>query len=150
MEIVTTVFDERYNQFTGPNDFVIPFVPKFLLLENAECEVYQTQKPLQISRKELIHTWIEQGKGISEFRVPRFPSHFKRQRKCNISPDTESHMKVRISSDYVTIFKSCMKDCWDFAVGKEKLRETEIEEASDLVAIAEDYKLRSGLNPESN
>ena len=111
MKIEVILFDDQYQNFDGKDDFVIPFVPKFLLLENVVCEVAKTHEPLKVIRKELIESWIEMGIRIRNFPIPKKPTNYKLEKKCQLSLEESSHIKLKITKNYSVIYNACNNIC---------------------------------------
>ena len=111
MKIQLSIFDDRYEGFSGNDDWVLPIVPDFLLLDEFVCKVAEGHKLWNITRKEMIESWIEQGKSIDEFKLVRPRSNVNQKEFCKISDEDKAHIKVRLSKKIKPLFPLCFSKC---------------------------------------
>lgn len=112
MRIDTTIFDDHYTSFSGADDFCLPFVPDFLLLDEWVCKVSETHIPWHVSRKEVIQSWIEEGKWLNEFRAIKPRPNPPKRKYCELSPEQSAHIKIRMAKAVRPVFNSCLNKCF--------------------------------------
>ena len=116
IRIETTIFDDRYANFSEKEDFILPFVPDFLLLHQWVCQVAVTHNTWTVIRKELIESLMEKGRWITEFKE----GHLKEKQRgtqCGLTSDQKEHIKLKMASAFKPVFERCLEKCIGFLHG---------------------------------